>query len=150
MAAGPDPALSQRIITQVPDGVIFADREGVIRLWNGGAEAIFGHKAEEALGQSLDLIIPERFRDAHWKGFDAALARGTSKYGREALVSRSIRKDGASIYVELAFAVLKDDRGQAQGAVATVRDVTARYNQERTMRQRLAELEKQAKGQATA
>ena len=143
--AMPHEAMYQHIVEQVSDGIVFADREGIIRVWNGGAEAIFGHTATEAIGQNLDIIIPERFRDQHWKGYDAALASGKTKYARQALVTRSMRKDGATIYVELTFALLKDQGGVTKGAVAAVRDVTARFAQERALRQRITELEKQLK-----
>ena len=102
---------------QAPDAVIFAGTDGVIQTWNPAATRLFGHSQDEAVGQSLDLIIPERFRDAHWKGFDRALADGATKYSGQALPTRSETKDGKTIYVELTFAIVKDASGSVIGAL---------------------------------
>jgi PAS domain S-box-containing protein len=120
---------------QAPDAVIFAGTDGVIQAWNDAATALFGYSVEEAMGQSLDLIIPERFRDAHWKGFDRALAVGDTKYRGQALPTRSQTKDGATIYVELTFAIIKDASGTVIGALAHARDITERFLKEREQRQ---------------
>ena len=120
---------------QAPDAVIFAGSDGVIQAWNPAATAMFGFSAEEAMGQSLDLIIPERFRDAHWKGFDHALEVGETKYSGKALPTRSAHKDGTTIYVELTFAIIKDASGSVIGALAHARDITERFLKEREQRQ---------------
>lgn len=122
-----------------PEAVIFADREGAIRYWGGGAEAVFGHRAPEALGESLDLIIPERFRQAHWQAYDRALATGKTKYDNRALTTRSMKKDGRTIYVDLRFVLVQDERGAVLGALATGRDCTARYLAERQQREQSAQ-----------
>jgi PAS domain S-box-containing protein len=121
------PGLVNAIVEQCPDAMIFADREGVIRLWNRAAEALFGYSAAEALGSSLDVIIPERLRGAHWAGYRRAIAAGETKYGNRALTTRSARKDGGKLYVELSFALVKDGDGMVTGALATARDGTERY-----------------------
>ncbi|MGH7584210.1 MAG: PAS domain-containing protein, partial [Gemmatimonadales bacterium] len=110
-----------------PDSIIFADREGLIRLWNPGSEALFGYAADEVIGQSLDIIIPERLRRAHWDGYRRALAAGQTLHGRRALPTRSMHKNGAKLYVELSFSVVKDAQGAVIGAMAIGRDITARY-----------------------
>ncbi len=133
--------MARLLLDQAPDGVIFADREGVIREWNAAAEAIFGHASAEALGQSLDLIVPERFREAHWTGFDRALEAGDTKYRGQALPTRSVRKDGTDIYVELTFTIVHDTDGAVIGALAHARDITERFAREREQRQRIRELE---------
>jgi PAS domain S-box-containing protein len=120
---------------QAPDAVIFAGTDGVIQHWNEAATRIFGFTTEDAVGQSLDLIIPERFREAHWRGFDRALADGETKYSGKALPTRSERKDGATIYVELTFAIVKDASGTVLGALAHARDITERFLKEREQRQ---------------
>jgi PAS domain S-box-containing protein len=107
--------------------MIFADRDGAIRLWNRAAEALFGYPASEVLGASLDVIIPERLRAAHWAGYRRAVASGETKYGNRVLTTRSARKDGGKLYVELAFALVKDADGRVTGALATARDGTERY-----------------------
>ena len=115
------------IVEQCPDAMIFADREGAIRLWNRAAEALFGYSAPEALGSSLDLIIPERLRAAHWAGYRRAISTGVTKYGSQVLTTRSARRDGGKLYVELSFALVKDADGKVAGALATARDCTERY-----------------------
>ena len=122
-----------------PEAVIFADREGVIRYWGGGAESVFGHQAAEALGNSLDLIIPERFRKAHWQAYDRALESGQTQYDNRTLTTRSMKKDGATLYVDLTFKLVKDERDAVLGALATGRDCTARYLAERQQREQGAQ-----------
>lgn len=137
--------LDRLLISQAPDAVIFADLEGIVREWNPAAERIFGHTAEEAVGQSLDLIIPERFREAHWTGYRRALAAGETKYSGQVLPTRSVRKDGATIYVELTFAIIHNSDGHVIGALANARDITERWAREREQRQRAQELERRLK-----
>jgi PAS domain S-box-containing protein len=122
-----------------PEAVIFADREGVIRYWGSGAEAVFGHPAAEALGNSLDLIIPERFRQAHWQAYDRAIESGHTQYDNRVLTTRSIKKDGSTLYVDLTFLLVKDDRDAVLGALATGRDCTARHLAERQQREQSAQ-----------
>ena len=130
-----DSELLTLLSEQAPDAVIFAGTDGSIQHWNEAATRIFGHTRDEALGQSLDLIIPERFREAHWTGFDRALAEGETKYSGKALPTRSERKDGTTIYVELTFAIVKDASGSVIGALAHARDITERFLREREQRQ---------------
>ena len=130
-----DDELATLVVDQAPDAVIFASTDGLIRLWNAAATALFGHTRAEAIGKSLDIIIPERFRESHWRGFDRALADGTTKYSGRALPTRSARKDGATIYVELTFAVVKDAAGTVIGALAHARDITERFLRERAERE---------------
>ncbi|HET8944231.1 MAG TPA: PAS domain S-box protein [Dehalococcoidia bacterium] len=135
--------LSETLLRQAPDAVIFADTEGVIASWNAAAERIFGFAEAEAVGQSLDIIVPERFREAHWKGYRRALAAGDTKYSGQALPTRSERKDGETIYVELTFAIVRDQAGAVTGALAHARDITERWGREREQRQRLQEAERE-------
>lgn len=139
-------ALCQGIIESTSDAVIFASRDGLIRLWNRGAELLFGHSAAEAIGQSLDLIIPERLRPAHWEAFDRSLETGRTKYTDRVLTTRSVHKNGSKLYVDLSFGLVKDANGVATGAFAIGRDCTARYLAERAMQARVSELEAQLKG----
>lgn len=136
-----EPTLATQVLEESPDAVIFAGTDGMIAYWNAAAERVFGHSGAQALGQSLDLIIPEQFRDAHWTGYDRALAAGETKYAGQALTTRATRADGETIYVDLAFAILKGPDGAAVGALATARDVTERFNRDRETRRRLRELE---------
>jgi PAS domain S-box-containing protein len=138
---------STRLVQQAPDAVIFADREGIIREWNAAAERVFGHSRDETLGQSLDIIVPERFREAHWRGYRRALEAGETKYVGQALPTRSSRKDGETIYVELTFAIIKDEAGTVVGALAHARDISERWAREREQAARLKELEARGRGE---
>ncbi|MGH8627368.1 MAG: PAS domain-containing protein [Gammaproteobacteria bacterium] len=140
-----DKYLFQAIVEQVSNAIIFADRQGVIRLWNAGAEAVFGYSSEEVIGQSLDVIIPERLRPAHWKAFDKAVETGRTKYGRQVMVTSSIHKTGKKLYVDLSFAIVSDGSGEVVGAAAVASDATERYLAEAALRKQVAELEAQLK-----
>ena len=134
------------LVEQSPDAVIFADAEGTIRTWNAAAERIFGFAAAAALGQNLDIIIPERFRPAHWAGFERAMGEAKTKYVGQSLPTRALRADGTQFYVELGFAIVVSG-GKAVGALATARDITERFEKERADRARLKELEARVAGQ---
>jgi PAS domain S-box-containing protein len=141
MVAGERGELAETLVSEAPDAVIFADREGIILEWNPAAARIFGFASEEAVGQSLDIIVPERFREAHWTGYKRALAAGETKYVGQAMPTRSVHKDGTTIYVELTFAIIHD-AGNVIGALAHARDITERWARDREQSQRLKELEK--------
>jgi PAS domain S-box-containing protein len=127
-----DPSnLDARILDDVADSLISADRSGTIIRWNRASTALFGYSAEEALGQSLDLIVPEHLRAAHWKGFDAALESGTMKLAGRPTLTRAAHKDGRKLYIEMTFALVKDAGGHVVGSVAMARDVTERVMRER-------------------
>lgn len=128
------------MVNQAPDGVIFADREGIIRSWNDAATAIFGYTHGEAMGQNLDIIIPEQFREAHWTGYDRALEAGVTKYIGQSLATRARKASGEDIYVELSFAIMKDATGAVIGALAHARDIDERFKSDRQMRRDLREL----------
>jgi len=129
------------LVEQAPDAMIFADREGIVRVWNAAADRIFGHAPEDAIGQDLNIIIPESLQESHWTGYDRALAAGDTKYRGQSLPTKALRKDGSTIYVELSFAIVKARDGAVIGALAHARDITERFERERTMRRRLRELE---------
>jgi PAS domain S-box-containing protein len=133
--------LCRSIVDNAPDAVIYADREGIIRLWNAGAEALFGYKAEEAIGQSLDIIIPENLRGRHWEGYHRTMATGETKYGKDLLAVPGIRKDGTRVSLEFSIVMLHGEDGQLLGPAAILRDVTARWKKEKELKERLAALE---------
>jgi PAS domain S-box-containing protein len=134
--------LCQRIVEDAPDAIIFADRDGVIRLWNAGAQAVLGYQPEEVLGQTLDLIVPEHLRERHWEGFRRVMATGVTRYGREQLLAvPAIGKDRGRISVEFSIVMLRDAAGQPLGIAAILRDVTQRWQEQRRLRERLAALE---------
>src|SRR5262249_55438754 len=115
----PDIELFRLVVERAPDGIIFADREGVIQIWNSAATELFGHLAEEAVGCSLDIIIPEHLRRAHWEGFGKAVASGHTKHGTSDVKTRATHQAGHKLYVSLAFSVVKDQEGAVIGAMAT-------------------------------
>jgi len=133
------------IVDTMPEGVVYADREGVIRLWNRGAETIFGYRRQAALGQTLDLIIPERWRARHWEGYRTVMQTGVTRYGNDLLAVPASRSDGTRISIEFSIILPTDRDGRVLGAVAVVRDVTARREQEQALRKRLAVLEAAAR-----
>ena len=135
--------LSQQIVSGAQDAIIFADSEGVIHLWNSGAEAQFGYSASEAVGQTLDLIVPERFRGRHWDGYNGVMETGVTKYGRELLAVPGQRKDGTRVSLEFTIVLLMGENGKPLGAAALMRDVTERFQRDRELRERVAELEAQ-------
>ena len=141
MAEFPHERLCREIVDGAPDAIVFADRDGIIRLWNAGAEAMFGYGADEAVGQTLDLIIPERLRARHWTGFNNTMATGVTRYARQVLAVPAIRKDGTSISVEFTVALLHEPSGALVGITAIIRDVTARWEEDRALKKRLAALE---------
>ncbi len=129
--------LCRQIVDGAPDAIIFADREGIIRLWNSGAEAIFGYSEIEAVGQDLEIIIPEKLRDRHGQGYRKAMETGASKYTRELLSVPAIRKDGARISIEFSIVILKSTDGRVAGSAAVIRDVTARWEREKALKEAL-------------
>jgi PAS domain S-box-containing protein len=125
-------ALAESILEQMADAVIYADDTGTIRRWNHAAAALFGYSAAEALGQNLDLIVPEHLRAAHWRGFEAATKSGVMKLQGRPTLTRARHQTGRKLYVEMTFALVKEQAvGAARGAVAVARDVTERVEQQR-------------------
>ena len=120
-----------------PDAVVYADAEGLIRFWNAGAERIFGFVAAEAVGQSLDIIIPQSLRQRHWDGYRQTMATGTTRYGDGDLLSvPAVRKDGSRISIEFTVTPFHDTAGRMLGIAAIMRDVTKRFEEMKALRQR--------------
>lgn len=133
--------LCSRIITGSNDAIMFSDRAGIIHLWNGGAERMFGFSAAEALGQSLDIIIPENLRQRHWDGYYRVMESGTSRYSVEMLSAPALRKDGTRISTEFSMVLVTGNDGEVLGVSAIIRDVSARWQREKEMKERIRELE---------
>jgi PAS domain S-box-containing protein len=135
--------IAQAVLRTRSDAIIAADRDGVICFWNPGAERMFGHVSGEAIGRSLDLIIPERLRQRHWDGFRQTMETGRSRYGEGDLLSvPALRKDGTTISVEFTIVLLKSEPVGVRGIVAVMRDVTQRFEEMRQLRRKLAEVTK--------
>ncbi len=131
--------LAEALLESMPEALIFSDLQGIIRTWNSGAQSVFGFSAEQAVGQSLDLIIPERLRKPHWEGFQKAVARGATLPGRTSLITRSLHQSGEARYVDMSFAMVKNAAGEMLGSMAVARDATARFKEEKELRRQLAE-----------
>jgi PAS domain S-box-containing protein len=135
--------LCRRIVASSRDAIIFADNDGRIRLWNAGAEAMFGYRADEVIGRELTVIIPEKLRDRHNEGYRRVMATGISRYATELLAVPGLKQDGSRISLEFTITLIKDNEGAVLGAAALIRDVTIRWQREQELKKRLAELERQ-------
>ncbi len=139
-----DADIDRWCIEQMADALIYADRQGVIVRWNAAASALFGHSPAQAIGQSLDLIIPEKLRAAHGAAFERAMETGVARLHGRATLTKALTAGGGSIYVEMSFAVLTDAKGKAIGSVAIARDATERRQEAQELRERLAAVERGA------
>lgn len=133
--------LSSAIVAEAGDAIMYADREGIIRLWNRGAELMFGYIVAEALGQTLDLIIPENLRGRHWDGYYRVIESGESRYSSEMLSAPALRKDGTRLSTEFSMVMVKGADNRVLGVAAIIRDVTARWNKEKGLKERIRTLE---------
>lgn len=132
--------LIEAILGTQSDAIIATDHDGIINFWNPGAERIFGFSADEAVGHSLDLIIPENLRARHWEGFNRVMATGESHYGHGDLLSvPALTKSGQRISVEFTIMMLKDEQMRPVGTVAILRDVSKRFEEMRALKRQLAE-----------
>jgi PAS domain S-box-containing protein len=146
--SGPENAMSSdfdmdrfcsTLVRDMPDAVVYADGEGVIRFWNAGAERLFGFGAAEAVGQSLDIIIPESLRARHWAGFGQTMRTGESRYGAgDLLAVPALRRDGTRLSIEFTILPFRDAAGRMLGIAAVLRDVTRRFEEMRALRRQLA------------
>jgi PAS domain S-box-containing protein len=130
--------LPLRILDGSPDAILICDRTGTVRYWNAAAERVFGFRVTEALGVSLNLIIPEPLRARHWVGWEAAMKTGVTRYGEGELLAVPARhKDGRRISIEFSIQFIKDADGQTKWVAAVIRDVTERYRREKTLQAQL-------------
>jgi len=137
--------LARALLGTSSDAIIAADKDGIVRFWNPGAERIFGYTSEDTIGQSLDIIIPERLRKRHWDGYQQVMQGGESRYGHgDILAVPSIRKDGAGISVEFTIVPLTDEAGRLNGVAAIMRDVTKRFEEMRALKRKLVDALKTA------
>lgn len=133
----------EQLVNAIGDAVIISDASGAITLWNPAAERMFGFTQSEALGQSLDLIIPERLRGRHWDGYHKTMATGETRYGHDLLKVPAVDKAGRTMSIAFTVALLQS-QGEVTGIVAIIRDETARFQEDRALRKRIAELEAKA------
>lgn len=131
----------QQLVTTAGDAIVVADAKGHIVLWNAAAERIFGFTAGEAMGQTLDIIIPERLRQRHWDGYHKTMTTGQTRYGADVLRVPAVRKDGGALSIAFTVSMLYGADGKVTGIVSIIRDDTARWDEERALKKRVRELE---------
>lgn len=131
----------RQLVEGAGDAIMVCDAAGAIVLWNPAAERIFGFTEAEALGRSLDLIIPERQRQRHWDGYHKTMDTGITKYGADLLRVPALHKDGRTLSIAFTVSMLFSPQRQVSGIVAIVRDETVRFAEERKLRARLLEAE---------
>ena len=130
---------TERLVAGISDAIIYADAEGAIRFWNRGATRIFGFTEEEAIGRSLDIIVPQGLRERHWQGYRETMRTGKSQYEEGHLLSvPAMRKDGTRLSVEFTIVPFKDESGGMIGIASLMRDATARFEEMRALRKELA------------
>lgn len=132
---------SDQLIERMGDAIVVSDPKGKITLWNPAAEHLFGFSEAEALGESLDIIIPENQRDPHWEGYFHTMDTGKTKYGNDVLKVPAINKAGDRISIAFTVTMLTDDAGEITGIAAIIRDETERFKEDRKLKKRLAQLE---------
>src|SRR5690606_7357056 len=133
------PDFHKAFLSEIPDGVLLSDDQGVIRMWNAGCERIFGFTADEAIGQSLDIIIPENLRARHWEGYAKTMRTGQTRYGKgDLLAVPALRKDGTRISVEFSILPFRDAAGRIVGIGAVMRDVTRKFEEMKSLKKALA------------
>ena len=133
--------LAHAVVNESAEAIVVSDPDGIIRLWNGGAARMFGYTADEALGRNLDLIIPEKLRARHNKGYEQTMATGYTRYGESLLSVPALHRDGHRLSIEFSVALLRNESGEIVGISAIMREVTERRNADRELRTKLAELE---------
>ncbi|QRG07418.1 PAS domain S-box protein [Xanthobacter dioxanivorans] len=134
-----------QLLDAVGDAIVVCDAAGAITLWNRAAERMFGFSPDEALGQSLDIIIPERQRQRHWDGYHETMRTGITRYGTSLLRVPALHKDGHALSIAFTVAIVSSGEGRPSQIAAVIRDETARWKEERDLRKRLAELEAKLK-----
>ena len=133
----------KQLVSAVGDAIMASDASGTITLWNPASERMFGYTEAEAIGQSLDLIIPQRQQQRHWDGYHKTMQTGITRYGNDVLRVPAVHKDGHTLSIAFTVAMLFTEDKKVSAIVAVVRDESVRFAEERAMRKRLMELESQ-------
>ncbi|HZX60673.1 MAG TPA: PAS domain-containing protein [Candidatus Methylomirabilis sp.] len=141
-------SIYERIVQEAADAVVLAGADGKIALWNPGAERLFGFTEAEALGQSLDLIVPEKYRERHWAGYREVMRTGQTQYGAQVLRVPALRKDGSRLSIAFTVGMLKTAEGRVEGIFAIMRDDTEAFTTQKALRERVKELEETLRKQA--
>jgi len=138
----------KQLVEAVGDAIVVSGADGAITLWNPAAERMFGHSESEALGQSLDLIVPQRQQQRHWDGYHKTMATGITRYGSDVLRVPAVHKDGHMLSIAFTVALLHSADRKVSAIVAVIRDESARFTQERELKKRLTDLESRVAGSA--
>ena len=133
----------RELVNAVGDAIIAADASGAIIFWNPAAARLFGYTREEAMGQSLNLITPQRHQKRHWDGYHKTMQTGQTKYGHDVLKVPAVHKDGHALSIAFTVALLHSADKKVSSIVAVIRDETDRFAEERNLRKQLTELEGQ-------
>jgi PAS domain S-box-containing protein len=136
-----DAWLAQAVVTESAEAIVVTDPDGIVRLWNKGAARVFGYSEADIVGQSLDLIIPEKLRERHWKGYRQTMLTGYTRYGDKMLSVPATHRDGRRLSIEFSVALLRDEADQIVGISAIMREVSERREAEKALRAKIAELE---------
>lgn len=134
-------SIYERVVRAAVDAIVVAKADGTVELWNAGAERLFGFTEAEALGQSLDLIVPEKYREKHWHGYHEVMRTGQTRYGEQVLRVPAVRKDGSRFSIAFTVGLLKGTDGQVESIFAIVRDDAETFTTQKTLRDRVKELE---------
>lgn len=134
----------RQLVATAGDAIVVSDADGLITYWNAAATRIFGFAESDALGASLDIIIPERLRERHWEGYHKTMATGQTRYGSDLLRVPALNVHGDTLSIAFTVSLLSDEEGRATAIVAIIRDETERFREERALRARLAECERAA------
>ncbi len=130
-----------QLVEAVGDAIVASDASGAICLWNPAAQRMFGFTEAEALGQSLDIIIPQRQQQRHWDGYNQTMATGKTRYGNDVLRVPAVHRDGHTLSIAFTVALLHTPDNKVSAIVAVIRDESSRFAEERALKKRLTELE---------
>lgn len=131
----------EAMVQAMGDAVIVSDAAGRVIVWNAAAERLFGWSAAEALGQRMDMIIPERLRQRHWEGYDESMRTGHTRYAHDVLRVPAVDKAGRALSIAFTVFMLFGPDGKPSACGSVIRDETQRFAADRALRKRLAELE---------
>ncbi|HEY1147972.1 MAG TPA: PAS domain-containing protein [Pseudoduganella sp.] len=134
----------KQLVEVIGDAVVVCDAAGAITVWNDAAVRMFGFTREDAMGKSLDIIIPERQRNRHWDGYHKTMSTGQTRYGSDLLRVPALHKDGHTLSIAFTVAMLHDEESKVKAIVAVIRDETVRWGEERKLKARVAQLEAEA------
>lgn len=130
-----------KLVESIGDAVVISDAQGIIIYWNPAAERIFGFSKAEALGSTMDFIIPERLRHRHNEGYEHSMQTGTTRYGDKLLTVPALHKSGKPLSIAFTVSMIFDENHKAVAIAAVIRDDTERFTEHRLMRKRITELE---------